>query len=123
MGWRLVGKRVAFTVNGQWGTYAEYAITQAAVCVPIPDDMTFDQASCSFVNPLTAVEMLEDTKAAKVTAIVHTAAASQLGRMMVRYFQTNGINVINVVRRKEQVEILEKEGAKHVLDQNDPEFT
>lgn len=60
--------------------------------------------------------MLETVKDAKVKAVVHTAAASSLGRMMVRYFQNNGVRVINIVRRQEQVDILKKEGADIIFD-------
>ena len=59
-----------------------------------------------FVNPLSVMAMLEVTKGEKSKTVVSTAAASALGRMMVRYFQNNGVQVINVVRRAEQVEIL-----------------
>lgn len=70
----------------------------------------------SFVNPLTAIVMLNKVKSAGVKAIVHTAAASSLGRMMNRLFSNEGIPIINVVRRDEQVELLKKEGAKIVLN-------
>lgn len=70
----------------------------------------------SFVNPLTVIVMLNKVKAANVKAVVHTAAASSLGRMMNRLFASEGISVINVVRRDEQVELLKKEGAKIVLN-------
>ncbi len=60
--------------------------------------------------------MLDISKAAKTPCVVNTAAASALGRMMIRYFRTNGIKVINIVRRKEQVDILKSEGAEFILD-------
>lgn len=91
-------------------------------CFEVESDMSFQQAACNTVNPLTVIGMLDTVKGAKVQAVVHTAAASQLGRMMVRYFHANGVRVINVVRRDEQVDILKREGADLVLNQNDPEF-
>lgn len=70
----------------------------------------------SFVNPLTALAMLEKTKSGSHKAIIHTAAASSLGRMLNRLFNDAEIPIINVVRREEQVELLKKEGAKYVLN-------
>lgn len=76
----------------------------------------------SFVNPLTALAMLEKTQAGGHKAIVHTAAASSLGRMLNRLFNSEGIPIINIVRREEQVELLKKEGAKHILNSETPNF-
>ena len=101
MGWSLVNKRVAVASQTQWGTFAEYCIANTKSVIPIPDNLTFNQAACTFVNPFTVIAMLEVVKDADVKAVVHTAAASSLGRMMVRYFQENGVKVINIVRRPE----------------------
>ncbi|KAL4506573.1 hypothetical protein ABPG72_000144 [Tetrahymena utriculariae] len=122
LGWSLVGKRVAIASQTQWGTYAEYCIADANSVLPLPDEVNFNQGACTFVNPLTVVAMLEVVKEAKVNAVVHSAAASALGKMMVRYFQDNGVQVINIVRREEQVEILKKEGAQHILDSSQAGF-
>jgi NADP-dependent 3-hydroxy acid dehydrogenase YdfG len=62
----------------------------------------------SFVNPLTAIVMLDKVKSANIKAIIHTAAASSLGRMMNRLFNSEGIPIINVVRREEQIDLLKK---------------
>lgn len=66
--------------------------------------------------------MLEVVKSANVKTVVHSAAASALGRMMVRYFKANGVEVINVVRRPEQIDILKAEGATIILNQNQEDF-
>ncbi|EAR90902.2 zinc-binding dehydrogenase family oxidoreductase (macronuclear) [Tetrahymena thermophila SB210] len=116
----LLNKRVAFFRCR--GAYAQYTISNSQTCLIIDDDITFNQAASSFINPLTVVGMLETVKEAKVKTVVHSAAASALGRMMVRYFKNNGIEVINIVRRQDQVEILKKEGATIILNQNDQDF-
>jgi len=59
----------------------------------------FENASCSFVNPLTVLSMLEIVKAQRVGAVIHTGAASALGRMMIRHFQQSGVKVIGIVHR------------------------
>lgn len=76
----------------------------------------------SFVNPLTALAMLDKTKTGNHQAIIHTAAASSLGRMLNRLFNEENIPIINVVRREEQMELLKKEGAKYILNSETPNF-
>ncbi|CAD8110816.1 unnamed protein product [Paramecium sonneborni] len=122
MGWRLVGKRVAFYSQSQFGSYGEYSIADAMGCLELDNDITLQEASCSFVNPLTVISMLEVAKDHKTQAVVHTAAASQLGRMMIRHFQANGVRVINIIRRDAQVDMLKKEGADIILNQSDSDF-
>ncbi|KAL4459914.1 hypothetical protein ABPG74_003440 [Tetrahymena malaccensis] len=116
----LLNKRVAFIFCK--GSYAQYTVANSQTCLLIDDDVTYNQAASSFVNPLTVVGMLEVVKEAKVKTVVHSAAASALGRMMVRYFKNNGVEVINIVRRQEQVDILKKEGATIILNQSDQDF-
>ncbi|KAL4506572.1 hypothetical protein ABPG72_000143 [Tetrahymena utriculariae] len=84
--------------------------------------LIFNEAASSFFNPLTVVGMLEVVKEAKVKAVVHSASASALGRMMVRYFKNNRIEAINIIRRQEQAEILKKEGASKILYQTNQDF-
>lgn len=77
----------------------------------------------SFVNPLTVYFMLEELKKNDQKTVVHTAGASQLGKMMTRYFADNGVDVISIVRKNEQIEQLQKEvGAKYVLDSSAADF-
>lgn len=71
---------------------------------------------------MTVMAMLEVVNEAKVKAVVHSAAASALGRMMVRYFKLHGVKVINIVRRPEQIDILQKEGAEIILNSNAEDF-
>ena len=123
IGWNLTGKRVAVSGNdGFSGCWSEYMVADALKCLPLDNNLTYEQGACTFVNPLTVMAMLELCNKKKYKAVVHGASASALGRMMQRYFEANGVKVINIVRRKEQVELLEKEGAKVVLNQNDEDF-
>lgn len=109
MGWSMVGKNVAVSISkGNSGTYGQYAIVDVMSCMVLPNDVTLEQGSMSFVNPLTALAMLEKAKDGGHKAIIHTAAASSLGRMLNRIFIPEGIPIINIVRREEQIEILKK---------------
>jgi len=74
------------------------------------------------VNPLTAIGMLDKAKQYKAQAVIQTAAASQLGRMVVRLAQEDNVPLINIVRREEQVKILKDLGAEHVLNSSEPDF-
>jgi len=97
-------------------------VAKVTNCIAIDDDVAFDQAAACFANPLTAILMLELVQKKKHKAVISTAAAGALGRMIQKYFTQNGIRVINVVRRPEQIEILKKDGAQFVLDSNDENF-
>ena len=130
MGWRLVGKRVAITKCQEpnkmftiGGCYQQYAVTTAMQCIPLPDNVSFEQGSMHCVNPLTAIGMLKRAREDyKAQAVIQTAAASQLGRMVVRLAQQDGIPLINIVRKEEQVKILKDLGAEHVLNSTDADF-
>lgn len=123
LGWRLVGKRVACVSSPQHGgTWAEYMVTDAKFCVKLNDNIDMDQGSCFFVNPLTVVMFGDYIKSGRHRAVVHTAAASQLGRMLLKWCISNGITLINIVRRQEQVEILRELGAEYVLNSSEPNF-
>lgn len=123
LGWRLMGKRVACVSTPQHGgTWAEYMVTDAKFCVKLNDNIDLDQGSCFFVNPLTVVMFGDFIKSGKHRAVVHTAAASQLGRMLLRWSLTNDVVLINIVRRQEQVEILRELGAEYILNSSDPNF-
>jgi NADPH2:quinone reductase len=102
LGWRIMGKRVS-TVAGETtdGTWAEYMVTDAKSCIPIPDAVSFENGACAVVNPLTVEMFMDYTTRQKHRAIIHTAAASQLGKMMVRTCQQKRIPLINIVRRPE----------------------
>jgi len=115
----LMGKTVA-AIGG--AMYAQYRCMKAADCLPLPADATAaDGASC-FVNPLTSLGMVETMRREGHTALVHTAAASNLGQMLNKICLKDGVGLVNVVRSQEQADILRKIGAKHVVDSTAPTF-
>ena len=108
----LLGTTVGFLAGG---AYAGYRVAQAAMCVPLPEGTDpRDGASC-FVNPLTALGMVETMRREGHTALVHTAAASNLGQMLTKICLEESIPLVNVVRRPEQAELLRALGAEHVV--------
>jgi NADPH2:quinone reductase len=115
----LVGKTVAILGGAM---YAQYRTLKAGDVLPLPADATAaDGASC-FVNPLTALGMTETMRAEGHTALVHTAAASNLGQMLNKICLKDGIALVNIVRSAEQAKILTDIGAKHVVDSTSPNF-
>jgi NADPH:quinone reductase-like Zn-dependent oxidoreductase len=116
----LLGKKVAI-IGG--AMYAQYRAMAASQCLPLPPDATAaDGASC-FVNPLTALGMVETMKLEGHKALVHTAAASNLGQMLNRICLKDGIGLVNIVRKPEQAALLRAQGAVHVCDLSAPGFT
>jgi threonine dehydrogenase-like Zn-dependent dehydrogenase len=102
--------------------YAQYRCLPASQCLPLPADATAaDGASC-FVNPLTALGMVETMKREGHQALVHTAAASNLGQMLNRICLKDGIGLVNIVRRPEQAALLRGQGAAHVCVSASPDF-
>jgi NADPH2:quinone reductase len=115
----LLGKKVA-VIGG--AMYAQYRCMPAAQCLVLPADATAaDGASC-FVNPLTALGMVETMKREGHSALVHTAAASNLGQMLNRICLKDGIALVNIVRKPEQAALLREQGAKHVCSIASPSF-
>ncbi len=115
----LLGKKVAI-IGG--AMYAQYRSIAASQCLVLPPDATAaDGASC-FVNPLTALGMVETMKLEGHKALVHTAAASNLGQMLNRICLKDGIGLVNIVRKPEQAALLREQGAKHVCDLSAPGF-
>ncbi len=115
----LLGKKVA-VIGG--AMYAQYRSMPAAQCLVLPADASAaDGASC-FVNPLTALGMVETMKLEGHKALVHTAAASNLGQMLNRICLKDGIGLVNIVRKPEQAALLRAQGAVHVCDQSQPGF-
>jgi NADPH:quinone reductase-like Zn-dependent oxidoreductase len=115
----LLGKLVA-GIGG--GMYAQYRTLKAADALPLPAGATAaDGASC-FINPLTALGMVETMKREGHTALAHTAAASNLGQMLQKICLKDGVQLINIVRSAEQAKILTDIGAKYVLDSTTPSF-
>lgn len=109
----LLGKTVA-VIGGEM--YAQYRTMKAADCLVLPADATpADGASC-FVNPLTALSMVETMRMEGHKALVHTAAASNLGQMLNRICIKDGVPLVNIVRSPEQAALLREQGAKYVVD-------
>lgn len=117
----LVGKRVAF-VAGSSGAWAQYAIAEARSCVPVPDAIREEDAAALFVNPLTAIAMLEEVKRAGASAFFMTAAASQLCKLIAGLAKDEGLAAIAIVRRAEHVELLKRHGSAEVLDSSASDF-
>ncbi|CAE7199196.1 Mecr [Symbiodinium sp. KB8] len=105
-------------------SYAQYAVVDAFGMGPwgLPSSIKVEDACAYFVNPFTVISIVEAVRSKKGKAFIHTAAASQLGQMMVKYCQKEGIALVNLVRRKEQVELLQKLGAKYIVNTSDPEW-
>lgn len=116
----LMGKTIAI-IGG--AMYAQYRTIRASDCLVLPEGATpADGASC-FVNPLTSLGMVETMRREGHKALVHTAAASNLGQMLNKICLKDGIALVNIVRNAEQAAILRKIGAKHVVDSSSPGFT
>ena len=115
----LIGKRVSM-VGGSM--YAQYKLLNARDCQPLPEGTTAAEGASWFVNPLTALGMTETMKREGHKALVHTAAASNLGQMLNRICNEDGIGLVNIVRKPEQAKLLHGIGAKHVVDSSSPNF-
>ena len=115
----LIGKTVGLAGGSM---YAQYKCAPAMNCLVMEDGTTPSEAASSFVNPLTALSFVETMKMENHSAIVHTAAASNLGQMLVKICQSDGIPLVNIVRKEEQVEILKGIGAEYVCNTSDPDF-
>src|SRR5471032_2564279 len=115
----LKGKAVSM-VGG--GMYAQYRLLKATDCQPLPAGTTAAEGASWFVNPLTALGMTETMKREGHKALVHTAAASNLGQMLNKICLEDGIGLVNIVRSPEQAKLLRGIGAKHVVDSSAPAF-
>src|ERR1700731_1182617 len=116
----LMGKTVAM-IGG--AMYAQYRTIRVADCMVLPDGVTPAEGASWFVNPLTSLGMVETMRRAGHKALVHTAAASNLGQMLNKICLKDGIGLVNIVRSREQADILKKIGAKHIVDSTAPSFT
>ena len=115
----LIGKVVS-AVGG--GMYAQYRVLPAMACIEMPDDIEPKDCASSFVNPLTALGMVETMKSEGHSALIHTAAASNLGQMLVKICLADNIPLINIVRKPEQVDLLKSLGAEYVCNSSDDNF-
>ncbi|HTO11192.1 MAG TPA: zinc-binding dehydrogenase [Candidatus Binatia bacterium] len=115
----LLGRTVGI-IGG--GMYAQYRCVKAGHCLLFPEGTTPAEGADWFVNPMTALGMVATMRAEGHTALVHTAAASNLGQMLVKICLKDGVPLVNIVRRAEQADILEKIGAVHVCSSSSPTF-
>lgn len=115
----MVGKVVAVFGN----TFAEYKRAKVHEVFELPPGTSAEAGASSFVNPLTALCFLETMRRENHTALVNTAAASNLGQMLVRLCKQDGVPLVNIVRSAAQVELLRNLGAEYVLDSTTPDFT
>ena len=115
----LLGKTVGIAGGAM---YAQYRVVKAEACLVLPEGTSAKEGASSFVNPLTALGMLETMRREGHSALVHTAAASNLGQMLVKACLADGVPLVNIVRKAEQEEILRGLGAVHVCNSSSPSF-
>ncbi len=119
----FIGKRVGFSSGyGGGGTYAEYTVTKATLCFPLSKAISDEQGSMLLVNPMTALAFFDIAKKGGHKAIISTAAAGALGRMIEFLGSKYGIPVINVVHKEEQLLHLKQTGSTYVLNSSDENF-
>eukprot|EP00923_Selenidium_pygospionis_P006575 GHVN01011290.1.p1 GENE.GHVN01011290.1~~GHVN01011290.1.p1 ORF type:complete len:257 (+),score=57.98 GHVN01011290.1:211-981(+) len=115
----LLGKTVACMGGAM---YSQHRVINASLCLPLPEGTSPNEGASCFVNPLTALSMVEKMKMENHKAIVHTAAASNLGQMLNRICISDKIPLVNIVRKKEQVDILKNIGAQYICNTSDDSF-
>jgi NADPH:quinone reductase-like Zn-dependent oxidoreductase len=115
----LMGKTVS-VIGG--AMYSQYRTVKASDCMALPSGTTAAEGASWFVNPFTALGMTETMRREGHKALVHTAAASNLGQMLNKICIKDGIALVNIVRNKEQADLLHGIGAKYVVDSSAPSF-
>jgi len=115
----LIGKTVGVACGAM---YSQYRCVPASSCLVMDDSTTSAEAASSFVNPLTVLGFIETMKMENHTAILHTAAASNLGQMLVKVCKDDSVPLVNIVRKSEQVDLLKNLGAEHVCNTSEPDF-
>ncbi len=119
----LIGKRVSCFVQGDNdGTWAEYFITNADNCIVIKDELAIEQAACLSINPFTAYALFEIAKEKGCDSIVQNAASGQVAEFVRVFAKMEGVKVINIVRKQEQVEDLKSAGEEIVLNSTEEGF-
>ena len=119
----LVGRRVGcLPTPSTNGTWAEYVVVPMGQCIPLWPRISDEQGASFFVNPFSAWALMELARRGKHKALVQSAAASTLGRMVQKLARKEKLPLVNVVRRAEQEEMLRKLGAEHVINSSEPEF-
>jgi NADPH2:quinone reductase len=115
----LLGRTVAAFGGAM---YSQYRCLKVAQCLPLPDGTTAAEGASCFINPLTSLGMVETMRREGHTALVHTAAASNLGQMLNRICVKDQVGLVNIVRTPQQAQILRAIGAMHVCDSSAPTF-
>lgn len=115
----LLGRTVG-AVGG--AMYAQYRTLKARDCLPLPEGVTAEQGASSFVNPMTALGFIGTMRLDGYKGLIHTAAASNLGQMLVKLCASEGIPLVNIVRSDEQAALLKALGAEHVLNSRSDSF-
>ena len=115
----MLGKTVGILGGAM---YTQFRCVDAEQCLVMHEGTTSAEAASCFVNPLTALGMVETMKAEGHTALVHTAAASNLGQMLNKICIADGVQLVNIVRKQEQVDLLTAMGAQHVCNTSDDDF-
>ena len=114
----LLNKRVAFSAY-EAGAWVDYCVVPAKIVAPLPEHTDYEQGSMILANPLSVQALLNKCEVNNYTAIANSAAASQVGRMLLKVAQEAGITVVNFVRREEQVKILKDLGAEHIINRGE----
>jgi NADPH:quinone reductase-like Zn-dependent oxidoreductase len=117
----LVGKHVAFRTDRD-GAWAQYAVVDPKKCIPLLPSVSFTAGAMLLVNPLTAWTLVDCAQKGGHKCAIQNAAASALGRMVIKFAAERKLETINIVRRKEQVELLKSIGAQHVLNSESSDF-
>ena len=115
----LMGKTVS-VIGG--AMYSQFRAVRANQCLEMAEDVTPVEAASWFVNPMTSQGMVETMRMEGHTALVHTAAASNLGQMLQKICLADGVDLVNIVRRPEHVSLLHDIGAKYVCNSSSPDF-
>lgn len=119
----LVGRRVAFATGvSNWGSWAEYAVADASAAIPLIDGVADADGAAMIVNPLTALAMFDIVREEGAKAFVLTAGASQLCKLIMGVAREEGFRPIAIVRRDDQIPLLEAAGAAHVLNAEAADF-
>ncbi|KAG9408756.1 hypothetical protein AC1031_020601 [Aphanomyces cochlioides] len=116
------GTIIASDRRANQGAWAESVAVDASSCLYLPNDVSFEEGSSCFVNPLTVVGFVEIAVERGVKAIVHTAGASALGKMLVKHAKEHNVDVIAVVRRADQIESLKAIGAQYIVNTSDADW-
>lgn len=118
----LLGKRIACGGEEDNGTWAEYCCSKAMQSLKLSKKIDDEQGSMLLVNPITAMAMLQEARSRGHKALINTAAASSVGKLMNRFSKRYNYPVINIVRWEKEADELREIGAKHILNSSDPDF-